>query len=151
MNLLHLAAMQKFLFVSVYLNITLPVSDVLATLLHLDRSKSPGPDEMPSLILQSLALQIINSIIYIFNKSLNKGIFLSEWKDCNLTPVFKSDQKDVVSNYRGIALLPLLSKVLETQVHKKLYQHVSGLLYTQQHGFRKQRSFIRLLLQFVHR
>ena len=40
MNLLHLAAMQKFLFV-VYLKLTLPVSDVLAILLHLDPSKGP--------------------------------------------------------------------------------------------------------------
>ena len=102
MNLLHLAAMQKFLFVSVYLNITRPVSDyVLATLLHLDPSKSPGPDGIPSLLLKNFAPQISNSITYILNESINDGIFPSKWKDCNLklTPVFKSDQKEVVSSW----------------------------------------------------
>ena len=122
----------------------------MTTLLHLNPSKSPGPDGIPSLLLKNLAAQISNSITYIFNKSLNDGIFPSKWKDCNLTRVFKSDQKDVVSNYRGIALLPIPCKVLERQVPTRLYQHVSGFLYSQQHGFRKQRSCIAQLLQFVH-
>ena len=137
MNLLHLVVMQKFLFVSAYL--TLPVSDVLTTLLHLNPSKNPGPDGISSLLLKNLAPQISSSITYIFNKTLNDGIFPSKWKDCNRTPVFKSYKKDIVSNYRGIALLPILSKVLERQVHTRLYQHVSGFLYSQQHEFRKRR------------
>ena len=120
-------------------HITLPVSDVLTTLLHLNPSKNPGPDGISSLLLKNLAPQISSSITYIFNKTLNDGIFPSKWKDCNLTPVFKSYKKDIVSNYRGVALLPILSKVLEKQVHTRLYQHVSGFLYSQQHEFRKRR------------
>ena len=88
--------------VSVRENITRSVSDyVLATLLHLDPSKSPGPDGIPSLLLKNFAPQISNSITYILNESLNDGIFPSKWKDCNLklTPVFKSDQKEVVSSW----------------------------------------------------
>ena len=64
------------------------------------------------------------SISCIFNKSLNEGSFPSKWKDCNLTPVFKSDQKDIVSNCGGISLLPILSKVLERHVHTRLHHHV---------------------------
>ena len=99
-------------------HITLPGSDVLAILLHLDPSKSPGPDGTRSLLLKSII-----SITFILNKSLNDGVFQSKWKDCNLklTPVFKSDQEDVVSNYLGIALLPIVSKILERQVHTRLY------------------------------
>ena len=32
----------------------------------------------------------------------------------------------------------------------RLYQHVAGFLYSQQHRFRKQRSCVTQLLQFVH-
>ena len=80
-------------------HITLPVSDVLAILLHLDPSKGPGPNGILSLLIKNLAPQISISITYILNKSLNDGFFQSKWKDCNLklTPVFKSDQKDVSS------------------------------------------------------
>lgn len=93
---------------TIFNHIILPASDVLTTLLHLYPSRSPGDDGMPSLLLRNLAPQISNSITYIYNKSLNDGIFPSKWKDCNLIPVSKSDQKDVVSNYSGIALLPIL-------------------------------------------
>ena len=124
----------------------------MAILLHLDPSKGPGPNDILSLLIKNLAPQISISITYILNKSLNDGFFQSKWKDCNLklTPVFKSDQKDVVSSYLGIALLPIVSKVLERQVHTRLYQQVSRLLYCQQHGFRKQKSCITQLLQIVH-
>ena len=99
------------------------MSDVLAPLLHLDPSKSPGPDGIPSLLLKNLTPQISISITFILNKSLSNGFFQSKWKDCNLelTPVFKSDEKDAVSNYRGIVLLLIVSKVLERQVHTRLY------------------------------
>ena len=132
-------------------HIIVSTSDVLETLQSLDPSKSPGPDGIPSRLLKELAPYISNSITEIFNKSLEKGIFPTKWKDCNLTPVFKTDQKDIVSNYRGIALLSILSKVLERQVHSRLYLHVSEMLYFHQHAFRKQRSCLTELLQFVHK
>ena len=78
----------------------------------------------PHDILKELAPEISSSISCIFNKSLNEGSFPKKWKDFNLTPVFKADLKDTVSNYRGIALLPILSKFLEGQVHARLYHHV---------------------------
>lgn len=84
-------------------HITVASSDVMSTLQALNPSKSSGPDGIPSRLLKELAPQISNSITVIFNKSLNNGIFPAKWKDCYLT----------VSNYCGIALLPILSKVLE--------------------------------------
>lgn len=62
--------------------------------------------------------------MYIFNKSLNDEISTSKWKDCNITPILKSDKKDIVSNWHGIALLPTLSKVLETKTHTRLYTNM---------------------------
>lgn len=101
-------------------NITMSESEILTTLQSLNPSKSSGPDGIPSRLLKELAPEISSSITCIFNKSLYEGSFPSKWKDCNLTPVFKADQKDIVSNYRGIALLPILSKVLERHVHTRL-------------------------------
>ena len=95
-------------------------SEILTTLQSLNPSKSSGPDGIPPRLLKELAPEISSSITCIFNKSLYEGSFPSKWKDCNLTPVFKADQKDIVSNYCGIALLPILSKVLERHVHTRL-------------------------------
>ena len=130
--------------------ITMSESEILTTLRSLNPSKSSGPDGIPSRLLKELAPEISSSITCIFNKSLYEGSFPSKWKDCNLTPVFKADQKDIVSNYHGIALLWILSKVLERHVHTRLYHHVSDFLNVNQHRFRQHQSCVTQLLQFVH-
>ena len=96
------------------------MNEVESILKNLDPSKSPGPDSLTSRLLKEVASEISGPITDIFNKSLNSVIFPTKWKDSNLTPVFKSGQRDVVTNYRGIALLPLLSKVVERCVHSRI-------------------------------
>ena len=96
------------------------MKEVESILKNLDPSKSPGPDSLTSRLLKEVASEISCPITDIFNKSLNSVIFPTKWKDSNLTPVFKSGQRDVVTNYRGIALLPLLCKVVERCVHSRI-------------------------------
>ena len=94
-------------------------------------------------------------------KSFNLAFALSTWilalaidfvffASLSVKTPLNLTRKMLSQNYRGIALLPILPKVLERQVYTRLYQHVSGFLYSQQHGFRKRRSCITQLLQFVH-
>ena len=73
-----------------------------------------------------------------------------KWKDANLIPVHKSGPKNNVTNYRGIALLSVVSKVLEKCVFSKIYDHVHHVLNPPQHGFRTNRSCVTQLLQHVH-
>ena len=125
------------------------VKEVESILKNLDPSKSPGPDGLTSRLLKEVASEISYPIIDIFNKSLNSGIFPTKWKDSNLTPVFKWDQKGVVTNYRGIALLPVLSKALERCVHSRILNMIEPYLSPSQHGFRRYRSCVKQLLQYV--
>ena len=46
-----------------------------------------------------------NTLCLIFNKSLRLGKLPSEWKQANITPVFKKESKTLVSKYRPISLL----------------------------------------------
>ena len=46
------------------------------------------------------------SVCNLFNLSLSSGKFFAEWKDANLSPVYKKGSKALFSNYRGISLLP---------------------------------------------
>ena len=84
------------------------------------------------------------------DKCINSGIFPSKWKDSNLTPVFKSGQKEVVTNFRGIALLPILSKVLERCVHSIILNLIEPYLSPSQPSFTRDRSCITQLLHYVH-
>ena len=130
-------------------HITIDSSEIKSILANLNPSKSPGPDGIPARLLKETAPQLCNSLTILFNKSLNEGLFPSQWKDCNLTPVHKSDHKDIVTNYRGIALLSIISKALERCVHTRIYDHVQDLLYNLQHAFRAKRSCVTQLLKYV--
>jgi len=48
-------------------------------------------------------------------------------KIARITPVFKSGNKNDLSNYRPISILPTLSKVLERVVYNKLYNYLDKL------------------------
>ena len=55
-----------------------------------------------------------------------------------------------VNNYRGIALLSVVSKVLERCVFSRIYNHVAPHLNLLQHGFRHNRLCVTQLIQHVH-
>ena len=55
----------------------------------------------------------------IFNCSLASGIVQRDWKLSAVTPIFKSGDPAIVSNYRPISLL-LTSKLLERLMHNAL-------------------------------
>ena len=68
-----------------------------------------------------------------------------------VTPIFKSGDKDNVSNYRPIFILPVFSKVLERIMFYRVYNHLDskGLLYENQFGFRRNNSTEHAILQLT--
>ena len=56
-----------------------------------------------------------------------------------------------VTNYRGIALQPILSKVLERCVHSRILNLIEPYLSPSQHGFRRYRSCVTQLLHHAHK
>ena len=59
-----------------------------------------------------------------------------------LIPIYKSGTHDNPENYRPISILPVLSKMLEREVHSQLYRHIdiNNLLSPFQCSFRKNYS-----------
>ena len=88
----------------------------------------------------------------IFDNILETGIFPDQWKEANGTPVHKKNDKQLISNYRPISLLPVLAKVFERIIFKKLYNYLifNNLITKNQSGFRPGDSCTNQLLSFVH-
>lgn len=82
--------------------------------------------------------------------SLELGAFPEKWKDANLVPIHKSDSKSLVSNYRGISILDVPSKLLARQVYSKIFGIISSYIAQWQHGFLPGRSTVSQLAQVVH-
>ena len=49
----------------------------------------------------------------IFNQSLVTGIFPSDWKMAEVSPIFKNGSKSDLNNYRPISVIPTLAKIFE--------------------------------------
>ena len=88
----------------------------------------------------------------IFLNILKTGIFPSQWRRANVTPVHKKRDKQVVENYRPISLLPILSKIFGKIIFKNLYNHLvtNNLISKNQSGFRPGDLCTNQLLSFIN-
>ena len=75
----------------------------------------------------------------LFNRSLEKCYFPVTWKDANVSPIYKKDDKSLPSSYRPISLLSSIGKAVERCVHKHLYNYVidNDLITPLQSGFKR--------------
>jgi len=85
------------------------------------------------------------------NKSMETGIVPDSLKLAKVIPIHKSKKYDDFTNYRPIALLTSLSKILEKLVHKRLYKFLEQncILNDNQYGFRQNCGTIDAVTKFV--
>ena len=60
---------------------------------------SYGLDNISSRLLKLCSPYISNSICDIINQVLETGIFPDDWKKAKVHPIFKSDERNIPSNY----------------------------------------------------
>lgn len=121
-------------------NPTIDHETIYKKLKNLDCSKGAGPDGIPPIFICECAAELVAPLSFIFNKSLASGIFPSKWKEAKVVPIHKSDDDDVVSNYRPISILSTLAKVFESLICPHIQNHLKLYLSEAQHGFVESRS-----------
>ena len=52
-------------------------------------------------------------LIYLFQLSLEKGVFPDDLKIAKVTPIYKTGDSSDISKYRLVSILPCFSKILE--------------------------------------
>ena len=79
---------------------------------------------VPGKFISLIATPLSFALSKLFNNHFEEGIFPSIWKISHVTAVFKyKGKKSDVANYRPISLLPTLSKICESIIHKRLLDH----------------------------
>ena len=70
-----------------------------------------------------------------------------------ISPVYKSNDKDIFQNYRPIAVLSCFSKILERLMYNRLiaYLNKHNILYEHQYGFRAKHSTQQAIIELVDR
>ena len=110
-------------------------TEVLNVLTKLKTNKAPETDGVLPKLLRICAAGISSSLSALFNRSFESAEFPAVWKDALVVRIFKKGDRSSPGNYRPIALLPILSKVLERIVHNKLYRSLQKWLVPDQSGF----------------
>ena len=118
---------------------------------NLKKFSAPGPDNIRSCIYIELADVISIPLSIIFHKSISTGIVPEQWKEANVTPIFKKGSKSEPGNYRPISLTCIACKVMESLIKDTVVDHLTEneLIFPSQHGFMKKRSCLTNLLEYL--
>ena len=126
---------------------------VEGVVLKLKNSKSTGLDNIDTGVIKLSLPYILPALTHIVNLSINKCEFPSQWKVAKIIPLYKKEDPLDVKNYRPVALLPILSKVLEKIVFMQISQYLEAncLIHPNHHGFRAFHSTTTSLIQMYDR
>ena len=100
-------------------------------------NKSPGVDGIPPKLLMETAEQISIPLARVYNLSLKEGVVPFEWKEANITQLFKKGSRNKSENYRPVSLTSVICKLLERLIKDHMVDFLvrHKLLNSSQHGF----------------
>ena len=87
---------------------------------YLRTNKAPGTDVIPAEMIKYCKSMLSEPIKDAFNYIIERKEFPQSWCEGLRSAVYKSGKRNGVENYRGITILPILEKIFEIAVYKRL-------------------------------
>ena len=133
-------------------NINITENEIKDIIDILNPNKSVGEDKISHKILKMTKCSISKPLSLLFNKSIVDCKFPDLWKHGLIMPLFKKGNTNTSSNYRPIALLSCVGKLMERVVYKHMYNFfvANNLIYKLQSGFLKGHSTVHQLIDIYH-
>lgn len=124
--------------------------NVLSIIESMKDSKSPGIDLIRAKDIKYCKKQIASLLVTLINSSIQSGIIPQRLKTSIIRPIYKGGVHTEFTNYRPIAILPAIEKIMEKYISSKLnkYLREHTIINEEQHGFQKGKSTISLLENF---
>lgn len=110
------------------------VQAILAAITKMPRKKAPGPDLIVSEALQAAPEQHAEFLFHLWNTCGRLRALPTEWLRSIICPIYKKGAPDLPENYRPIALLSHVRKVLEKMLDARLRETYT--FHRAQLGFR---------------
>ena len=122
---------------------------VMKIISKMKTSKTVGIDNIDSYVIKLAKNELTPAITHIINLSIISRTFPEAWKTAKVVPLHKKEDKTSPANYRPVALLPTLSKILEKATFLQIinYLNENNLLHPSHHGFRACHNTVTALLQ----
>ena len=131
--------------------IALSINELKDAFYSLKTSESPGYGGISSNIIKQCFGTLNRPLYYIYNISLQAGVFPEEMKVARVTLIFKGGEVSDLETYRPISILCYFSKILEKILFNRLYKHLlnNNILYKKQFRFQENHSTDHAIIQLV--
>lgn len=128
------------------------VEKVKEALESMKKESSPGPDEIPTIILQRCSDAVGPLLSGAMQECMSLGRIPKQWKMSIVTPLFKKGDRHRSENYRPISLTCNPLKCMEKIIVKEVTQffNANNLIPPSQHGFLPGRSTTTNLLECLN-
>ena len=128
---------------------TVHPDSVRKIILGLKNSKSSGMDNIDTYIVKLISEEILPAVTHIVNLSIQKAEFPSLYKLAKVIPLLKKDDPLEAKNYRPVAILCILSKVIERIIFLQVveFMNTNSYFHPNHHGFRAHHSTSTAMIQ----
>lgn len=117
----------------------------------LSSEKAPGIDRIRVQDIKYIKSSISNILAKFVNMCASRGTYPDDLKKSLIRPIYKQGSHLEYTNYRPIAILSVINKIVEKVLVKQVSEFLEHykLISNSQHGFRKGRSTSTALGQFT--
>jgi hypothetical protein len=124
---------------------------VLQGVLNLKPDKACGPDKVSPKLLKNAGRALIPSLLSLYTSSAKSNSVPDQWKNANISSLYKKDDETEKSNYRPISLLCVPGKLMETCVSSTITTHLEDheLSHSHQWAYKKGHSTELLLVKMT--
>ena len=102
---------------------------------YLSNSNASGLDNINTSTVKLIKSEILPALTHIVNLSITNRSFPSSWKKSKVIPLHKKDDPLNPKNYRPVAIVPVLSKILERAIFDQITKYLdkNGLFHPNHH------------------
>ena len=125
------------------------VNKIISTLTN---SSAFGLDNIDTSIIKLIRAEILPAVTHVINLSILHRKFPTVWKKSKVVPLYKKGDTLNPKNYRPVAIVPILSKILERVVFNQMIQYLTqnSLLHPNHHAYRLGHNTTTALIQMYN-
>ena len=128
------------------------MKELKSAIKRMKKKGAPGPDELPPTFFKALGPKALQTLLEIFNRSLEEGFCPQVWRNAIIIPLLKAGKSpSAIESFRPVSLTSCAVKIMERMVAERLTRLAEklGLFNKLQAGFRKGRSCEDQILRIV--
>ena len=116
---------------NVYITNTIEITDnKMLNIISTIKKSASGFEELPAFVMKQCSKLYAKQLCHVLSLSIRQGVFPNELKLAKVLPIYKSDDKRQLKNYKPISVLPFISKVLKKIVADSVIDFLEEVFLT---------------------